>query len=108
MSYSEADFKRARREKRNLSLNEPLKAGAYSLRELLGFEGRARRQKNPSQMAQDTTQSRFQCLFTDCGVTYHADAGAAINIGRKFFSTLIDVTESVKAMEQTLKEQIGL
>ena len=65
------------------------------------------RQKNPNQMAKDTTQSRFQCLFTDCGATYHADAGAAINIGRKFFSTVIDVTESIKAMEQTMSGQAG-
>jgi hypothetical protein len=41
-------------------------------------------------------------------VTYHADAGAAINIGRKFFSSLFDVTESVKAMAQTLKELASL
>jgi len=106
MSYSESDFKRARREKRNLPLNEPLKTGVYSLREMLGAEGRARRQKNPNQIAKDTTQSRFQCLFTDCGVTYHADAGAAINIGRKFFSTVVDVTESIRAMEQTMPEQV--
>ena len=78
----------------------------YSLREMLGAEGHARRQKNPNQIAKDTTQSRFQCLFTDCGVTYHADAGAAINIGRKFFSTVVDVTESIRAMEQTMPEQV--
>ena len=105
LSQSEADFHRARREKKNLPFNEPLRSGTYSLREMLGFEGRARRQKNPSQMARDTTQSRFQCLFTDCGATYHADAGASINIGRKFFSTVIDIPESVKVLAQTLEAQ---
>jgi len=98
MSYSEADFNRARRDKKNLPFNAPLKAGTYSLREMLGFEGRSRRQKNPSVMARDTTQSRFQCLFNDCRATYHADAGASINIGRKFFSTVIDLEESRRVM----------
>ena len=65
---------------------------------MLGFEGRSRRQKNPSVMARDTTQSRFQCLFNDCRATYHADAGASINIGRKFFSTVIDLEESRRVM----------
>jgi len=35
-------------------------------------------------MARDTTQSQFHCLFNDCRKTYHADQGAAVNIGRKF------------------------
>lgn len=100
MSYSENDFKRARRDKKNLPFNETLKAGTYSLRELLSYEGRSRRQKNPNQMAKDTSQSRFQCLFIDCCETYHADAGAAVNIGRKFFTTVIDIPESLKVLEQ--------
>ena len=98
MNYSEEEFYRAKRDKRNLPQNSPLKAGTYSLREMIGFEARTRRQKNPSQMASDTTQSRFQCLFTDCRASYHADAGAAINIGRKFFNTIIDQEASVAAL----------
>jgi hypothetical protein len=98
LSYSEAEFNRARRDKKNLPFNAPLKAGTYSLREMLGFEGRSRRQKNANVMTRDTTQSRFQCLFTDCRATYHADAGASINIGRKFFSTVIDLDESRRVL----------
>jgi hypothetical protein len=41
-----------------------------------------------------SSQSRFQCLFADCMATYHADAGAAINIGRKFVADKIALNES--------------
>jgi hypothetical protein len=89
-SYPDHEFKQARRRKLNLPLNVPLSPGTYPALEVMTALRRTMRQKNPYVMARDTTQSRFQCTFADCGATYHADEGAAINIGRKFFRERID------------------
>ena len=34
--------------------------------------------------SRDTAQSRYHCVYADCRARLHADANAAINIGRKF------------------------
>jgi len=94
--YPEREYKQARRQKVNLPLNVPLSPGTYPALEVMTALRRTMRQKNPNVMARDTTQSRFQCMFADCGATYHADEGAAINIGRKFFRERIDRTASLK------------
>jgi len=94
--YPEREYKQARRQKVNLPLNVPLSPGTYPALEVMTALRRTMRQKNPNVMARDTTQSRFQCTFADCGATYHADEGAAINIGRKFFRERIDRTASLK------------
>jgi hypothetical protein len=97
-SYSEAEHQRAAREKRNLPLNAPARAGMTSIREAIGMARRSMRQRPSSSMSRDTTQSRFFCLFVDCGASHHADSGAAINIGRRFLLELIDREESRVAL----------
>ncbi len=42
------------------------------------------RQPQMSRRARDTTQSLYQCVFTDCGSVHHADDSAAVNIGKRF------------------------
>jgi hypothetical protein len=98
-NYPEHEFKQARRRKLNLPLNVPLSPGTYPTPEVMTALRRTMRQKNPHVMARDTTQSRFQCTFGDCGATYHADEGAAINIGRKFFRERIDRKASLAKLE---------
>jgi RNase H-fold protein (predicted Holliday junction resolvase) len=82
--YADAVFQQAKREKRYLPLNVPAKAGTLTIREAISLARRSMRQRSPLEMARDTTQSQFHCLFNDCRKTYHADQGAAVNIGRKF------------------------
>jgi hypothetical protein len=93
-AYAEADFKRARRDKRNLPMNKPLAAGQYNQAAIHRFAKQTNRQKAFDMRSSGSSQSRFQCLFADCMATYHADAGAAINIGRKFFTDKIAWEES--------------
>ena len=84
--YSEASYQRAKIEKRYLPLNVPAKEGKLGLREVLSLARRNYRQRPPSDRSHGTTQSQFHCLFEDCRKSYHADEGAAINIGRKFLT----------------------
>ena len=65
--------------------------GKLTEREAIALARRTMRQKAHSQMSRDTSQSQFHCLFTDCKASYHADEGAAVNIGRKFFKDRVDV-----------------
>lgn len=97
-NYPVPEFKAARRNKVNLPLNEPMKPGRYAAREVMTTLRRTMRQKNRNVMARDTSQSRFQCAFADCGETYHADQGAAINIGRKFLAERIVKAESLRKL----------
>ena len=96
--YSEAERRQADRQKRRLSLNRPAPAGRYSLQEAERYLRMTLRQGHPSLLAKDTTQSRYQCVYTDCGKSYHADEGAAINIGRKWLTERIDQAESKKRL----------
>jgi hypothetical protein len=98
LHYPDAEFKAARRNKVNLPLNKPMKPGRYAAKEVMTALRRTMRQKNPNVMARDTSQSRFQCAFADCGVTYHADQGAAINIGRKFLAERVVKAESLRKL----------
>lgn len=104
-NYPEPELKAARRDKRNLPLNDPLPPGGYESREVFAAIKRTMRQKSPSQLARDTTQSRYQCLYIDCGQSYHADAGAAINIGRKFFTDKIDRQASRAALASVVVQR---
>lgn len=90
-NYTDDEFKAARRRKENLPLNAPAKEGKLNEREAIALARRTMRQKAHSQMSRDTSQSQFHCLFTDCKASYHADEGAAVNIGRKFFKDRVDV-----------------
>jgi hypothetical protein len=82
--YSQADLQRARRQNLNLRLNRPLDAGKWASKDIERYLRMTMRQPHPSTRAKDTTQSMYQCVFTDCGSSHHADEGAAVNIGRKF------------------------
>ena len=68
---------------RNPQLNQPVDAGEYG-KELIQDARATLRQQTLLRNQRDTTQARYQCLYADCATTYHADEGAAINIGRKF------------------------
>ena len=92
--YGEMVFKRARRDKQNLAMNRPLAAGQYNQQAIYRFAKQTSRQKAFDMRSSGSSQSRFQCLFADCMATYHADAGAAINIGRKFFDDKVDLQAS--------------
>ena len=82
--YSKNEFKLALKRKENLPLNKVISDGNYNGREIKRWLKQSMRQKNKSQLSKDTTQSRYHCVYIDCLATYHADEGAAINIGRKF------------------------
>jgi hypothetical protein len=97
-SYEEMAFKRARRDKKNLAMNRPLATGQYNQQAIYRFAKQTNRQKAIDMRSSGSSQSRFQCLFDDCMATYHADAGAAINIGRKFFSDKIDAVSSAEML----------
>tara|TARA_Y100000588_G_C14076290_1_gene848060 strand:- start:716 stop:1108 length:393 start_codon:yes stop_codon:yes gene_type:complete len=44
------------------------------------------RHRQESTRSKDTSQSRYRCLFVDCGHAMHADENAAINIGYKWWT----------------------
>ena len=44
------------------------------------------RQGQQSTRSRDTTQSIYECAYTDCGNKMHADENAAINIAQKWIS----------------------
>jgi hypothetical protein len=99
-SYDDQTFKRAKRDKKNLPMNQPLKTGLYNRQNVERFAKRTNRQKSFDLRSSGSSQSRFQCLFADCLATYHADAGAAINIGRKFIEDKIDLESSRQKLQQ--------
>jgi hypothetical protein len=74
-------------------LNCPLAHGEYDRNKILRYARATLRQQSLFLNQKDTTQSRYQCLYTNCAKTYHADEGAAINIGRKFLKS-IDIKKS--------------
>ena len=79
--------KALRQANRNPQLNQPLEAGEYG-KELIQDARATLRQQTLLRNQPDTTQARYQCLYEDCATTYHADEGAAINIGRKFLGRI--------------------
>lgn len=52
--------------------------------EMLRATRQCLRFRQESARSKDTSQSRYRCLFTDCGHEMHADENAAINIGHKW------------------------
>lgn len=52
--------------------------------EMLRATRQCLRFRQASARSKDTSQSRYRCLFTDCGHEMHADENAAINIGYKW------------------------
>ena len=62
----------------------PLAAGPCPLDEVLRHAKAGLRRSDPARTRRETTQSRYHCLYSDCGCEGHADEFAAVNIGRKF------------------------
>lgn len=57
----------------------------YVGEEMLRATRQCLRFRQESARSKDTSQSRYRCLFTDCGHEMHADQNAAINIGYKWY-----------------------
>jgi hypothetical protein len=79
-----AAYKAARRRNERVKIDRPISPGARPTVELLSLARRNLRQAPQSRQSRDTTQSVYQCLYADCRHRMHADANAAINIGRRF------------------------
>jgi hypothetical protein len=62
----------------------PEKARTLTAEELLRLVRRQLRQPQVSSRSKDTSQSRYYCVYKDCGHEMHADENAAINIVRKW------------------------
>ena len=95
--YPPNALKEFRRRKERPPLNVSVPKGSSPRQRIKGLVKRNMRQSPKSEMSPDTTQSRFKCVYVDCGYEGHADENAAINIGRRFLDR-IDVEKSRKAM----------
>tara|TARA_Y100000588_G_scaffold80227_1_gene84138 strand:- start:1378 stop:5154 length:3777 start_codon:yes stop_codon:yes gene_type:complete len=91
------EIKRARRKKIRLPENKPL-TGSHKTSHVRAVARRNLRQPPKSTRAKDTTQSRYTCLYVDCGHECHADENAAINIGRKYLQERIHIEASRQAL----------
>ncbi len=91
--YSPEEYKKAKREKRRLDPNVPL-SGRHQAKHVSAVAKRNLRRPTVSMMSGDTTQARYVCLYTDCDFTGHADENAAINIGWKYLTERIALSES--------------
>lgn len=69
---------------RAAAAREPLGCGRWPLDEVLRHAKASLRRSDPARTHRETRQSRYCCLYADCGCEGHADEFAAINIGRKF------------------------
>ena len=96
--YSPGECKKFRREKKRRPLNVPVQKKSRPRRDIERLVKRNMRQAPSSTMSPDTTQSRFTCVYLDCGYEGHADENAAINIGRRFLERRIDVERSRAAL----------
>ena len=100
-NYSQEERRQAKRQKLNLAMNKPIEAKQYPVAEIVKMVRHNMRQREFNERGHGTTQGRFQCVYADCGKTYHADAGAAINIGRKFFADgVIDIEKSCAQLKE--------
>ena len=95
--YPPSERKKFRRRNERPPLNAPVRQGRHKRDYLERIAKRNMRQAPLSEMSPDTTQARFVCVYTDCGFEGHADANAAVNIGRRFLEERIDVERSRKA-----------
>ena len=95
--YPPSERKKFRRRNERPPLNAPVRQGSHKRDDLERIAKRNMRQAPLSEMSPDTTQARFVCVYTDCGFEGHADANAAVNIGRRFLEERIDVKRSKKA-----------
>lgn len=105
--YDENSLYVAARNKINLALNKPLSPGNYSVADIKRYLRMSLRQKHPNARSGASSQGWYCCVYSSChsndgrkGSGYHADLGAAINIGRKFLATSIDVKLSLAKLAQ--------
>ena len=91
-------IRKARREKQRID-PDILLTGKNRIEYVLSVAKRNLRRPPKSLMSKDTTQSRYCCLYTDCGWTGHADGNAAINIGRRYLAERIDPAASQAKFE---------
>ena len=104
--YSDDEYRTHRRRKERPQLNVPVSAGSHRRDDLVKLARRNLRRPNPSTMSRDTTQSRFQCLYTDCGWTGHADENAARG---EIVIVLAGAVEHVTGEdERTAKQMVGV
>jgi hypothetical protein len=79
------DIKKLRRQKINRLPSDKL-TDLLKGDEMVSAMRRCLRHRQESTRSKDTSQSRYRCLFADCGHAMHADENAAINIGYKWFT----------------------
>ena len=91
--HSPDAVRKFRRRKERPPLNVPMQTGIHKRSDVERAVKRNMRQRPRSEMSPDTRQSRFVCVYTDCGFEGHADENAAINIGRRFLER-IDIERS--------------
>ncbi len=96
--YPLSELKQLRRRKERPPLNAPVQQGSRRRGDLEKIAKRNMRQSPLSVMSPDTAQSRFVCVYTDCGFEGHADENAAVNIGRRFLER-IDIERSREARQ---------
>jgi len=80
---SAKELKDTRRRKLNRQPTEKL-MDEFKGHEMVEAIKRCLRFKQKSSRSKDTSQSRYRCLYSDCGHSMHADENAAINIGLKW------------------------
>ena len=80
----EIEARALRHQKRHAPYQYPEEQRRLTKDSLLTLVRRQLRQPQDSTRAKDTTQSRYACVFSDCGQVMHADENAAVNIVRKW------------------------
>ena len=81
---SKDDVEKRRRQKKTVTMEQPLTPGNYTVDEMRTVLRNNMRRAPADRRVPDTTVSRYHCAFADCGRAMHADENAAINIGMKF------------------------
>lgn len=84
LAAPEVDRAEYRARKERVPLTGELAARQILGDDLIRLVNRNLRQAPQSRQSRDTSQSRYQCLYMDCGKTEHAEINAAINLGKKF------------------------
>lgn len=83
-SAPEADRAAYRARNERVPLSHPADAGIIKGDDLIRLLRRNQRQAPASRTVQDTSISRFHCVYRDCLAQLHAEENAAINLGVRF------------------------
>ena len=78
-----------RHQKKRPQLSAPVQQSTLDKDELIKIVRNNMRRAPVDTRSKDTTQSRYICVYADCGKTRHADENAAINIGKRFVESLV-------------------